>query len=81
MLNISNNEIKALVPMEDAIECMKNAFSDFDSGEFIVPDRISTEIDGGNSTVLVMPAYRNGGKYFTIKIQINGKNGRRKTNR
>ena len=36
MLNISNNEIKALVPMEDAIECMKNAFSDFDSGDFTV---------------------------------------------
>ena len=35
MLNISNDEIKALVPMKDAIECMKNAFSDFDSGDFI----------------------------------------------
>ena len=68
MLNISNDKIKALVPMEDAIECMKNAFSDFDSGGFIVPNRMSTEIDGGDSTVLVMPAYRNSGKYFTIKI-------------
>ena len=78
MLNISNDEIRVLVPMEDAIECMKNAFSDFDSGDFIVPDRISTEIDGGDSTVLVMPAYRNGGKYFTIKTvtvaKSSGKN-------
>ena len=78
MLNISNDEIRALVPMKDAIECMKNAFSDFDSRDFIVPGRMSTEIDGGNSTVLVMPAYRNGGKYFTIKIvtvsKSSGKN-------
>ena len=78
MLNISNDEIRVLVPMEDAIECMKNAFSDFDSGDFIIPNRMSTEIDGGDSTVLVMPAYRNGGKYFTIKIvtvsKSSGKN-------
>ena len=74
MLNISNDEIRVLVPMEDAIECMKNAFSDFDSGDFIVPDRMSTEIDGGDSTVLVMPAYRNDGKYFTIKIVTVSKN-------
>jgi len=68
MLSISKNEIIELVPMSDAIVAMGQAFSDFSNGKFIVPDRISMEIDNKNATVLIMPAYRTKGKYFTTKV-------------
>ena len=68
MLNISKSEIIEMVPMSDAIVAMGQAFSDFKNGKFIVPDRISMEIDNKNATVLIMPAYRTKGKYFTTKV-------------
>jgi len=68
MLIISNNEITNMVPMPDAITIMGRAFSDFRKGEFLMPDRISMELKNKNATVLIMPAYRKKGKYFTTKI-------------
>ena len=68
MLRISKNEIIDLVPMPDAIVAMDRAFSDFSNGKFIVPNRISMEIGNKNATVLIMPAYRTKGKYFTTKV-------------
>ena len=68
MLRISKNEIIDLVPMPDAIVAMDRAFSDFSNGKFIVPNRISMEIDNKNATALIMPAYRTKGKYFTTKV-------------
>ena len=68
MLSISKSEIIEMVPMSDAIVAMGQAFSDFSNGKFIVPDRISMEIDNKNATVLIMPAYRTKGKYFTTKV-------------
>ena len=68
MLSISKSEIIEMVPMSDAIVAMGQAFSDFSNGKFIVPDRISMEIDNKNATALIMPAYRTKGKYFTTKV-------------
>ena len=68
MLSISKSEIIDMVPMPDAIITMGQAFSDFRKGKFIVPDRISMEIDNKKATVLIMPAYRTKGKYFTTKV-------------
>ena len=68
MLTISRDEIIKMVPMPDAIAAMRQAFSDFNNGAFILPDRISMEINNKDATVLVMPAYRKMGKYFTTKV-------------
>ena len=68
MLSISKDEIKSLVPMADAITSMRKAFSDYSNGDYIVPERMSMEIDGNNATVLIMPAYRNKGQYFITKV-------------
>ena len=54
--------------MADAITSMRKAFSDYSSGDYIVPERMSMEIDGNNATVLIMPAYRNKGQYFITKV-------------
>ena len=74
MLSISKSEITKMVPMDEAIIAMGQAFSDFSNGEFILPDRISMEIDNKNATVLFMPAYRTKGKYFTTKVVTFFKN-------
>ena len=58
MLIISKNEITDLVPMPDAIVAMERAFSDLSNGKFIVPNRISMEIDNKNATFLIMTEYR-----------------------
>ena len=68
MLSISKNEIRSLVPMADAIASMRKAFSDYSNGDYIVPERMSLEIDDENATVLIMPAYRNKGEYFITKV-------------
>ena len=68
MLSISKNEIRSLVPMADAITSMRKAFSDYSNGDYIVPERMSMEIDNENATVLIMPAYRNKGQYFITKV-------------
>ena len=68
MLSISKDEIRSLVPMADAITSMRKTFSDYSNGDYIVPERMSMEIDDENATVLIMPAYRNKGQYFITKV-------------
>ena len=68
MLSISKDEIKSIVPMADAITSMRKAFSDYSNGDYIVPERMSMQIDDENATVLIMPAYRNKGQYFITKV-------------
>ena len=66
MLLIQDHEIRSIISMTDAISCMEEGFSDFYDGLFTVPQRSKMEIDG--ATILSMPAYRNEGKYFTLKV-------------
>jgi len=66
MLVFSSEEIKSSVSMVDAIECVAKGFSDFDDGFFHMPQRSVMDING--ATVLTMPCYRKGGKYFVIKV-------------
>ena len=68
MLSISKDEIKSLVPMADAITSMRKAFSDYSNGDYIVPERMSMQIDDENATVLIIPAYRNKGQNFITKV-------------
>ena len=66
MLVFSSEKIKSLISMVDAIECVAKGFSDFDDGFFHMPQRSVMDING--ATVLTMPCYRKGGKYFVIKV-------------
>ena len=66
MLSIQDHEIRSLISMGDAINCIEQGFSDFYDGIFTMPQRSTMEVNG--ATVLSMPSYRNNGKYFTIKV-------------
>ena len=66
MLLVSGKEIKSSISMPEAIDCVAKGFSDFNDGLFCMPQRTIMDIGGG--TVLTMPSYRKGGKYFVIKV-------------
>ena len=66
MLLVNSKEIKSLISMPDAIDCVAKGFSDFNDGLFSMPQRSIMDIKG--ATVLTMPAYRKDGKYFIIKV-------------
>ena len=76
MLVFGSEKIKSLVSMVDAIECVAKGFSDFDDGFFHMPQRSVMDING--ATVLTMPCYRKGGKYFIIKVVTVYKNSSNK---
>ena len=67
MLEISKSEIRSVLNMKDAITAMEVAFSELSQGLIISPLRTSIELKN-NCTILIMPAFRNEGKYFTTKI-------------
>ena len=66
MLVIDSEKIKSSISMVEAIECVANGFLDFDDGFFCMPQRSVMDING--ATILTMPCYRKGGKYFVIKV-------------
>ena len=66
MLLVSSKEIKSSISMPEAIDCVAKGFSDFNDGLFHMPQRSVMDIRG--ATVLTMPCYRKGGKYFVIKV-------------
>jgi len=61
MLALGANDIRALVPMRDAVELMKEVFAAYSRGETITPLRVPIGIPDGSGTVLFMPAYVPGG--------------------
>ena len=68
MININEHQVRELVPMSDAIEAMRWAFTQLSNGNVLLPNRSSMDIPDKNATTLVMPAYAMGSPYFTVKI-------------
>lgn len=54
---ISSQEIRKLLPMKDAIEVTKQAFSIFSNGKSVVPLRTHISVPQHNGTCLFMPAF------------------------
>lgn len=57
MLVLTRSDLKRLVPMTEAIELMKVAFTELSAGRAVLPLRTVLEIEPGVSSTLVMPAY------------------------
>ena len=68
MININEHQVRELVPMSDAIEAMRWAFTQLSNGNVLLPNRSSMDMPDKNATTLVMPAYAMGSPYFTVKI-------------
>ncbi len=58
---LSAEEIRTVLPMRDAIQAMKEAFAAFSSGRAVVPLRPVIPVAPVQGTVLVKPAYLEGG--------------------
>lgn len=54
---LSTEEIRELVPMSVAVGLMREAFAWISSGESVVPQRLSMEMERDKSRSLMMPAY------------------------
>ena len=54
---LSRENVRALVPMEQAIGLVKQAFIDLSAGKALSPLRTSLDLTPGERTTLVMPAY------------------------
>ena len=81
MININEHQVRELVPMSDAIEAMRWAFTQLSNGNVFLPTRSSMDIPDKNATTLVMPAYAMGSPYFTVKIvSVNYSNPNDKNN-
>ena len=52
---ISKEEIKRVLPIEDAIACVGNAYAELSQGTAKVPDRLGVETEKG--VLLVMPGF------------------------
>ena len=53
---LSTEEIRELVPMSVAVGLMREAFAWISSGESVVPQRLSMEMERDKSRSLMMPA-------------------------
>jgi ornithine cyclodeaminase len=58
---LSAEDIRTALPMRDAIEAMKDAFAAFSSGRAVVPLRPVIPVPPADGTLLVKPAYVEGG--------------------
>ena len=47
MLSVKDHEIRSLISMSDAINCIEKGFSDFYDGLFTMPQRSTMEVEGG----------------------------------
>jgi ornithine cyclodeaminase/alanine dehydrogenase-like protein (mu-crystallin family) len=57
MLILTRSDVKKLVPMSEAIELMKLAFSELSAGRAVAPVRMVVDVNHEPSMVLIMPAY------------------------
>ena len=72
----STEEIRKIVPMKDAIEAMRMAFSSLSSGDAVVPERLHMDLKNG--TALFMHVYiPDTGLYGTKIVSINPGNADR----
>ena len=54
---ISDEQVKKLLPMNEAIELMKNAFVQITNKAVTIPQRINLYMPEVNSDSLIMPVY------------------------
>lgn len=64
----SDNDIESAVPMNRAIELMRDAFSQLSLDEANVPKRVSIEIENGSDSALFMPVYSSRNKRLGLKL-------------
>jgi len=65
---ISDEQIKKLLPMNEAIELMKNAFVQITNKAVTIPQRINLDMPEVNSDSLIMPVYSAKEKKYAVKI-------------
>jgi ornithine cyclodeaminase/alanine dehydrogenase-like protein (mu-crystallin family) len=57
MLALTREDVRRLVPMPDAIELMKTAFSELSAGRTVSPLRTLIPVEAHNGDALFMPAH------------------------
>jgi alanine dehydrogenase len=68
ILFISANDIKNVISMKQAIELMRDAFSQISKGKVTTPFRTHLEIDKYNGGALFMPAYSEESDMLSLKL-------------
>ena len=74
---LSAEDIRAALPMRDAIQAMKDAFTAFSSGRAVVPLRPVIPVPPVQGTLLVKPAYVEGGGLGAKLVSVFPRNPQR----
>lgn len=59
MLYLSADDIMNVLTFEEVMDCVEEAFRIYESGEFVMPDRLTVNC-GGNNSLLLMPCAAQG---------------------
>lgn len=70
MLLLTAEDVRRALPMEEAIEAMKNAYASLSSGTAIVPLRTPLPIPDSEALSLFMPAFVNSGEGKALAIKV-----------
>jgi len=65
---LSREDVRRALPMRQAIEAMKGAFSQLSAGQADVPLRVALQVPGHNGLTLFMPAYLADDDRMAVKI-------------
>jgi ornithine cyclodeaminase/alanine dehydrogenase-like protein (mu-crystallin family) len=65
---ISDEQVKKLLPMNEAIELMKNAFVQITNKTVTIPQRLNLDMPEVNADSLIMPVYSADEKKYGVKI-------------
>jgi len=65
---ISDEQVKILLPMNEAIELMKNAFVQITNKTVTIPERVNLDMPEVNADSLIMPVYSAKEKKYGVKI-------------
>lgn len=66
--NISDEQIKKFLPMNEAIELMKNAFVQITNKSVTIPQRLNLDMPEVKADSLIMPVYSADEKKYGVKI-------------
>jgi len=65
---ISDDKVKELLPMNEAIELMEKAFIQISTGNVNLPQRVKLDMPEVNADSLIMPVYSSADKKYAVKI-------------
>lgn len=68
LLVLSGADVRACLPMSDAVEAMKVAFADLANGRAMVPARSALRTPRDDGDVLLMPAFVDNGRTLGVKL-------------